>query len=106
MYVYLRGSSILLLSTAEIALEKHADFVRALLYLKPGLPTLLKVSFRIFILRSISGPWHNLTSSICLHYYWREENISNYGLSDSITMRYNVVSFEVVANVPPRITAS
>jgi hypothetical protein len=34
------------LSTAEIALEKHADVVRALLYLKSGLPTLLKVSFR------------------------------------------------------------
>jgi hypothetical protein len=56
MYVYLRWSSILLLSTAEIALEKHADVVRALLYLKPGLPIPLKVSFRIFILRSISGP--------------------------------------------------
>jgi predicted ATP-grasp superfamily ATP-dependent carboligase len=73
---------------------------------KPALPTLVKVSFQIFILRSISGAWHSLVGSICLQYYWREENVSNYGLSDSNTMRDNVVSFEAVANVPPRITAS
>jgi hypothetical protein len=77
-----------------------------LLYLKSGLPTLLKVSFLIFIFWRISGPWHTLRGSVCQHYYVQEDNVSSHDISDSNRISYNVVRFEDVSNVSRRITAS